>query len=428
MLVLFTAELASFFTQQTYTNIIIDPNQNSLLRINFNVTVFDVTCEYAMIDVVDVLGTRSDNITKNINKWNVDASGIRRGYEGRNVNQRDIEHDSHHNLEELLRNGQHAPNIDQDHFEESLKRNQYTFVNFYAPWCSWCQRLEPVWEALAEKVDADGLQNIKVVKVDCVANAALCQANKIQAFPTLKMFKGLEQLPPDYRSDRTVEKMFEFIKDKVLVDGELQKMPVDEQMKHKESILKSSDMHPGCMLQGYLLVNRVPGNFHIEARSVNHKMNPKMSNLSHEVHHMSFGPVLSKRAGRYLSSIKKEIFDLQSTHPMDGTVYVSKQTHEAYHHYIDIVSTSLEVGRYRGSNEILAYQMVQSSQIMHYQDDDIPEARFSYDLSPMAVDIEVKGKRWYQFVTSTCALIGGVFTVSGLLAGFLGLLFKQKKI
>ena len=242
------------------------------------------------------------------------------------------------------------------------------------------------------------------------------------------MFKGLEQLPPDYRSDRTVDKMFEFVRDKVVIDGELQKMPLAEQTKHKESILMSSDMHPGCMLQGHLLVNRVPGNFHIEARSVNHKMNPKMSNLSHTVHHLSFGPVLSKRAGRYLSGIKREIFDMDSTHPMDGAVYISRQSHEAFHHYINIVSTSLEVGRYRGSNEILAYQMVQSSQIMHYQEEEIPEARFSYDLSPMAVDIEIRGKPWYQFITSMCALIGGVFTVSGLLASFLGLLLKQKKI
>ena len=34
-------------------------------------------------------------------------------------------------------------------------------VNFYAPWCPWCQRLEPTWEAVTQEVhakypDADG--------------------------------------------------------------------------------------------------------------------------------------------------------------------------------------------------------------------------------------------------------------------------------
>ncbi len=34
-------------------------------------------------------------------------------------------------------------------------------LNFYAPWCPWCQRLEPTWEAVTQEVhskypDSDG--------------------------------------------------------------------------------------------------------------------------------------------------------------------------------------------------------------------------------------------------------------------------------
>jgi hypothetical protein len=66
--------------------------------------------------------------------------------------------------------------------------------------------------------------------------------------------------------------------------------------------------------------------------------------------------------------------------------------------------------------------------ITQYAEEDIPEARFSYDISPMAVVISRKGKHWYEFVTSICALIGGTFTVVGLLSGFLNLIFKSKKL
>jgi hypothetical protein len=45
---------------------------------------------------------------------------------------------------------------------------------------------------------------------------------------------------------------------------------------------------------------------------------------------------------------------------------------------------------------------------------DVPEAKFSYDLSPMAVAVRTTGKRWYDFVTSICAIVGGTFTTVGL--------------
>ena len=130
MLVLFVAELWAFLSPSTITNVIVDPNTESHLRINFNITVMDLPCEYATIDVVDVLGTRNDNVTKNINKWKIDEDGVRRGYQGRNVEQRDLEHDVGHDLELLLANGQHAVPIAEANFDSWVKQHQYTFVNF----------------------------------------------------------------------------------------------------------------------------------------------------------------------------------------------------------------------------------------------------------------------------------------------------------
>lgn len=105
MLSLFVAELWSYLSYQTVTSVIIDPNKDSLLRINFNITVMDISCEFATLDVVDVLGTRKDNITRNINKWQVDSNGVRRNYEGRNMEQKDLLHDMHHDIDALMSNG-----------------------------------------------------------------------------------------------------------------------------------------------------------------------------------------------------------------------------------------------------------------------------------------------------------------------------------
>ena len=46
-------------------------------------------------------------------------------------------------------------------------------ANFYAPWCPWCQRLEPTWESVQQKVhekypDADGRIRMGKVKAACL--------------------------------------------------------------------------------------------------------------------------------------------------------------------------------------------------------------------------------------------------------------------
>eukprot|EP01042_Synura_sphagnicola_P036236 gene36236-46361_t len=81
MLILFVAELWAYLTLNISSNIVIDPNTENLLRVNFNITVLDVPCEYAVIDVAVVLGPRTENVTVNINKWQVDENGLRRNYE-----------------------------------------------------------------------------------------------------------------------------------------------------------------------------------------------------------------------------------------------------------------------------------------------------------------------------------------------------------
>lgn len=77
--------------------------------------------------------------------------------------------------------------------------------------------------------------------------------------------------------------------------------------------------------------------------------------------------------------------------------------------------------------EIFGYQMLSQSQIMHYNEMEVPEAKFSYDLSPMAVLISSKGRRWYDFVTSVFAIIGGTFTVVGLIDAIIYKIIKGGK-
>ena len=111
----------------------------------------DLSCEFATIDVYDVLGTNTQvsfsrsykclniltptnkqtnaliyftpqNISKNVEKWQLDETGVKRIFSGRNKMQSDIKHDEHHpDIETLHANGVHAIPINEETFDDFLK-------------------------------------------------------------------------------------------------------------------------------------------------------------------------------------------------------------------------------------------------------------------------------------------------------------------
>lgn len=176
------------------------------------------------------------------------------------------------------------------------------------------------------------------------------------------------------------------------------------------------------MVSGHINVNRVPGNFHIEAVSKNHNLNAAMTNLSHYVSTLSFGePTLrdTRKARKVLGKIPDAHKNFS---PMDGSSWVTKKFHAAHHHYLKIVSTHFD-------SDITKYQYLEQSQEVKYEEEDVPEARWSYDISPMAVTVLRKSRKsWYEFITSLFAIVGGTFTTLGLIDGVLYKAFKSKKL
>ena len=125
---------------------------------------------------------------------------------------------------------------------------------------------------------------IGVGKVNCVTEAQLCKDLKIMAFPTLRWYKSGEAILPDYSMDRTVDALTGYARCKL----EMEQKYMDWETKSgkrsdmpKPNVGASRPPHPGCQVSGHLMVNRVPGNFHIEAKSVNHNLNAAMTNLTH---------------------------------------------------------------------------------------------------------------------------------------------------
>jgi len=147
MLLLFALETSAYFRKRPVVNLALDSNTERKIRVNFNVTMMDLKCDYAVIDLVSVLGTEQ-NVSSHVTKWHVDADGVRQRYMGRNKQQHDVAmYDStvEETIEQLYVDGEDAVSLDEETLEFAKKENEYLFVDFYAGWCSHVSTVPVVW-------------------------------------------------------------------------------------------------------------------------------------------------------------------------------------------------------------------------------------------------------------------------------------------
>ena len=74
---------------------------------------------------------------------------------------------------------------DQNFADEVLKSSEPVVVDFFAEWCGPCMAMAPALEQVATEMKG----KVKVVKVDVDQNPGITQQYRIQAMPTLMVFK-----------------------------------------------------------------------------------------------------------------------------------------------------------------------------------------------------------------------------------------------
>nr|XP_039254772.1 thioredoxin domain-containing protein 5-like isoform X1 [Styela clava] len=75
---------------------------------------------------------------------------------------------------------------------ETLTSQGDFFIKFFAPWCGHCKRMEPAWKELAKSYE--GHEKVKIGRVDCTKNQAVCQSKGVRGYPTLKYFRNGKEM------------------------------------------------------------------------------------------------------------------------------------------------------------------------------------------------------------------------------------------
>jgi thiol-disulfide isomerase/thioredoxin len=306
-----------------------------------------------------------------------------------------------------------------ENFDEIVGRRDFVMVNFYAPWCHWSNRLKPVWEHTATFLKDN--KRVLLGRVDCTtqANRPLCQRNHIMAFPTIRIFRlGQTHSQEFYDGDRQTSAFLEFVgKELSQLKGTIMRgenedddpLPPIRQEGHyknlgKENFEDTSRGPEGCMLTGFVMVNRAPGNFHIQARSPEHSFNADNLNTTHFVSSLTFGSPLSVRE---LATLNKDTAPYVNT--LENELFVSRNFGVTREHYVKVVHTTVHKLGAKSSLSTYQYTTTDTEYVEHP-----PSAKFSFDLSPTQIVIRQTRQALSTFITSVCAIIGGVFTVIGL--------------
>eukprot|EP00316_Scyphosphaera_apsteinii_P012253 CAMPEP_0119341400 /NCGR_PEP_ID=MMETSP1333-20130426/102337_1 /TAXON_ID=418940 /ORGANISM="Scyphosphaera apsteinii, Strain RCC1455" /LENGTH=407 /DNA_ID=CAMNT_0007353357 /DNA_START=374 /DNA_END=1597 /DNA_ORIENTATION=+ len=386
-------------------------------------------CQFASVDVSDVMGTSVTNVTQHIIKFKVAADKGHRDvtYFAERADKEIVHEDVEGHELEIIEHSQ-LPQLHDAIFEQFIKSHDLVLVAFGAPWCPWSQRLDPVWrktwEVLRQKPYA---QWVRMGKVDCTADNshATCQKHHIHAFPTIRIYRHRQSHSHEnYLGDRTSEAFTEFVEEALPrhLQGVVAPHALPEP-KAKTTNQIDAESHSldgeGCQLTGSLQISRVPGNFRISAQSDSHSFNTRVMNVSHHVDKLLFG-YTNERPGKLHHVLKLE--ERSSLYQMSFMMHQELATLKHYlkvvpfhHHSLngEVTQTYLYKANY---NEYRPRKLewFEGKADAHVDTQLVPNAVFYYDISPVKVVVQEETQAFASFITKICAVIGGIYTVVGL--------------
>ncbi|KAJ8577019.1 hypothetical protein ON010_g2185 [Phytophthora cinnamomi] len=209
--------------------------------------------------------------------------------------------------------------------------------------------------------------------------------------------------------------------------------------KHRPSVSMQTGAVEGCEISGSISVNRVPGMLVFTARSDEVSFNAQAVDVSHIVNHFSFGQV--RRTENLFSGGAGLLAAPSNRYPLDRKTYTIESENVTVQHFLNVRTCSIQgstvvslmwTDLYPANScddrmQVVGFDNQDNTRKTHLQqrsyefsatttqyEDKVPSALFTFDISPLVVQITTDSIPFYHFITHLCAVIGGVFTILGL--------------
>lgn len=159
--------------------------------------------------------------------------------------------------------------------------------------------------------------------------------------------------------------------------------------------------HIGCRLEVSFQINKVPGNFHLSTHSASHQ--PSVIDMAHEIHEISFGDDVRTY------NLHGSFDPLSGIQKLDDSAL---QSHEYHLRIVPSIYEEISGSTLRPYQYSYAYKKYIS---IGFTGHVIPAVWFKYDINPISVKYKERRKPFYEFLCMTCAIVGGTFTVAGII-------------
>lgn len=427
LFVLTIAELRSLLQVTTHTEILVDTSDNPKFRINVNLTVFGLSCEYLSVDLKNAMGLfREDLETSTLHRFALDGKGTWKGSAVQKPALQLHNYDIPQGSRDHYGNERHAIELgSKQEFDQALEEHEVLLVDFHSPRCIHCVHFAPTYELAAVKLNSTvqattRKYGVRLATLDCLQHIDLCRAHHIQAFPTVRVYRSTKQQPPKqegwfFNRAQEQQSVYEVYRGPREVDSivAFATRALEEVMRTKQqqdpaapATAIEDDEHStvhaaGCRVEGFLDVARVPGSLIIRPHEADesHVYDLNLVNCDHRIDHLSFGPQPPPQQ-------------------QQGKVFKSAEHGAAHVHFVQVVSRKQVL--LSGLPAQDTYEFAMTSDTFKEQDA-LPHVEIMFEMSPMQIQVSERRTNWVQGITAMMALIGGVFSCSFIIEAILSI-------